>query len=208
MTMNEKGQAVAAEERDVTELLQSRDDQFIQILSHLRHDWMNDIQVLYGYLRLKKYEKLQDYVETIRHKALRDSQLSRIGDSRMVLYLQSFPLECRELQLDVDVAPEFSLAERPNARAVTELAIGILELFKRHVTTRDGEPKRLEVKFYADEHELHMGFDYHGDYEQNGMRDGLEALLGGRFPELGSMRRIGELEPQWAAITIQVPMTG
>ena len=40
----------------------------IRTLNHHRHDWMNDLQVLYGYIRMNKPDKSVECVENIRDR--------------------------------------------------------------------------------------------------------------------------------------------
>src|SRR6478736_3577198 len=44
-------------------IIQSMEKTAIASLNHHRHDWMNDLQVLYGYLRLGKLDKSVQCVE-------------------------------------------------------------------------------------------------------------------------------------------------
>ncbi|MFD2880227.1 Spo0B domain-containing protein [Paenibacillus rhizoplanae] len=60
-------------------------------LNHHRHDWMNDLQVLYGYIQLGKPDKSVQCVERIKERIALDSRIAKLGVPSLVFYLQSLP---------------------------------------------------------------------------------------------------------------------
>lgn len=155
-----------------------REELFVQTINHLRHDWMNDIQVLYGYLKLKKYDKMHDYMETIKEKMLRESGVSKLGVPALVMYLQSFRVRCRSIGLDVELEPGLQLAELPvDGRQVTDAIVAVVEAFVRQAgVTADGEPNRIRLKLSVRERLLVIGFDYSGSYDSSGLKRELRNL--------------------------------
>lgn len=71
-------------------IIQSMEKTAIASLNHHRHDWMNDLQVLYGYLRLGKLDKSLQCVERIKERVTEESRISKLGIPSLVFYLQSF----------------------------------------------------------------------------------------------------------------------
>lgn len=63
------------QQRQRERMLQETQLAAIHLMNHQRHDWMNDLQLLYGYVRLKKYDKLPDCVETIKEEWRRKAEL-------------------------------------------------------------------------------------------------------------------------------------
>jgi len=90
-------------------LRRERDVRCIQAISRLRHDWMNDIQLLTSYVKLGKLDKSKETAETIREKAMRESRLFRIGSPGLVLALYSLPVEYPHVKLGWNISPDFSL---------------------------------------------------------------------------------------------------
>src|SRR5690606_26969277 len=84
ISMDLKEDIISADQTHKREL-QARDELLINVINHLRHDWMNDIQVLYGYLRLNKQDKCLDYMEIIKQKAAQESLISRLGVTELVV---------------------------------------------------------------------------------------------------------------------------
>jgi|HigsolmetaAR203D_1030402.scaffolds.fasta_scaffold00079_47 hypothetical protein len=90
-------------------LQRERDSRCVKAMSQHRHDWMNEIQLLTSYVKLNKLDKLNETVETIREKAMRESRLFRIGTPGLVLVLYSLQGMHPHLKLTWHVAPDFFL---------------------------------------------------------------------------------------------------
>ncbi|TMV52910.1 hypothetical protein FE783_01585 [Paenibacillus mesophilus] len=161
-------------------LLGGQEELFVQTINHLRHDWMNDIQVLYGYLKLKKYDKMHDYMETLKDKMFRESGISKLGIPALIVYLQSFKVRCRSIRLDVELSPELQLPGLPvDAQAVTNTVIAVIESFVEHAEVpADGEPNELLLRLSAQDRVLAIGFQYDGSYDSSGLKRKLGGLPG------------------------------
>ncbi|WP_434756451.1 Spo0B domain-containing protein [Paenibacillus amylolyticus] len=91
-------------------IIQSMERTAIASLNHHRHDWMNDLQVLYGYLRLGKLDKSLQCVERIKERVTEESRISKLGIPSLVFYLQSFRASGVALDLHVQVEEELQLS--------------------------------------------------------------------------------------------------
>jgi len=134
---------------------------WLRALGQQRHDWMNDLQILYGYLRLQKLHKAMETVDRIRERMERESRISRLGSAGLALFLLSFRTLSDNLSLDVRVDEHFSLegpeAERDRvARAVISLVNAV-----RFRVTRGVEAENtlcLEFGRSGEGVELRLGF--------------------------------------------------
>jgi len=158
----------------------SKDELFAETLNHFRHDWMNDIQVLYGYLKLKKYDKMHDYMETIREKLIGESCISKLGDPALVVYLQSYRARCRSIRLDVELGPDVQLSQLSvDSGTVSDAIIAVIEAFTRQgVAPADGDVNRLRLKLSIQSDCLVIGFDYDGGYRREELLQELREALG------------------------------
>lgn len=59
----------------------------LELMNHQRHDWMNDLQLVYGYVRLKKFDKLPECVETIKERMAEESRIAKLGVPELVMFL-------------------------------------------------------------------------------------------------------------------------
>lgn len=142
-------------------------DRFIRLLNHYRHDWMNEIQVLFGYVKLKKYDKLEDLMEKIRHKVQREGYIAKLGIPELTVYLLAYQAEVKEIALDVAIEREIRFNELPlDAGRVVEIVTGIMETCKLNARRfPDGEHK-LGVSFVHEADRVMLAFDYEGELER------------------------------------------
>ncbi|WDH97852.1 Spo0B domain-containing protein [Paenibacillus urinalis] len=82
---------------------QRMEDTAISVLNHHRHDWMNDLQVLYGYIRLGKNDKSIQTVERIKERMTEESKISKLGVPSLIFYLQSYRISGSLVVLSVEV---------------------------------------------------------------------------------------------------------
>lgn len=98
-----------ADRRRLGRLLEQQQQFSLRLLSQNRHDWMNDLQILYGYLRLQKYHKAIEAVDRIRERMERESRVARLGNARLSSFLLSFRVLSETLRLEVHVDDDFAL---------------------------------------------------------------------------------------------------
>ncbi|MFC5529271.1 Spo0B domain-containing protein [Cohnella yongneupensis] len=124
--------AGSREDRErIDRLLDHAHGSAIQTLSHHRHDWMNELQVLYGYLRLNKPDKAVDVVDRIRVRMDHDSRLSHIGNPKLSIYLLSFRTICDSLRLDVEVQDGLQFGTTPReADRLAQAVIGMINVIR------------------------------------------------------------------------------
>lgn len=113
----------------------------IRTLSHHRHDWMNELQILYGYLRLNKLDKAVDVVDRIRVRMEHDSKLSQIGIPELATFLLSFRTVCDTMRLEVDIQDGLHLDRLPyKAEELSKAVIGLVNAIRfRAVSSMNGE---------------------------------------------------------------------
>ncbi|WP_379267190.1 Spo0B domain-containing protein [Paenibacillus timonensis] len=134
-------------------------------LGHHRHDWMNDLQILYGYIQLRKIDKLADCVERIKGRMAVESKISRLGIPALVFYLQSFREVNGSVQLDVDIEDELqldSLLTADEAEELTEAIVETVRAFQFSGRSSWGETLQLKMSMYREGGEVLVRFDQAG----------------------------------------------
>jgi stage 0 sporulation protein B (sporulation initiation phosphotransferase) len=166
----------------------------IRTLSHHRHDWMNDLQILYGYLRLKKPDKAVEIVDRIRERMENDSKISALGSAELSIYLLSFRTLCDHVRLDFKVADGLQLDRMPfQMEKLTAVLIGIINSVRyRAVSPASGE-NLLHVTLFPNQGTLCLELVYDGELAAgNSLADDMEKLVDGlgqlKEDELGGIR--------------------
>ncbi|GGG20280.1 hypothetical protein GCM10010916_41290 [Paenibacillus abyssi] len=136
----------------------------IHTLNHHRHDWMNDLQVLYGYIRMNKPDKIIQYVEKIRERMVMESRISKLGIPSLVLFFHSLRTGSQTLQLEVVVNGELNLSELPlQADKVSDTLIGLINAYRFGIKPKWGDAPKLIVTINADERALSVDFEFQGE---------------------------------------------
>ncbi|SFE24499.1 Sensor_kinase_SpoOB-type, alpha-helical domain [Paenibacillus catalpae] len=136
----------------------------VKTLNHHRHDWMNDLQVLFGYIRMNKLDKTVEYVEKIRVRMTEESQIAKLGVPSLISYIQSFRTLTNAMQLHVKVDEGIHLNElQDEGRDIADTLISLINAYRFSVKTGYGDPASLTLKLSRDEEMLTVAFYYEGD---------------------------------------------
>lgn len=153
--------AMIASERRIAKL--QADSHIIRLINHHRHDWMNELQVMLGLLRLNKIDKLQDYMDNIKARAMHESNMSRLGNPALIAYLLNLRADQRTYSLEVEIDEEIHLGElKMGAERVYGLIRSITESFAACAVASQGEPNVLNVSFEREDDRLMLDFVYTG----------------------------------------------
>lgn len=139
-------------------------ERVIRLLNHQRHDWMNQLQVLFGYARLKKYDILPDYMDKIRTSAQHDSLLSKLGNPPLIVYLLEQRVSGGGCEVEVELETEVDLRKLSmDEGAVYKLIRGVMDRMIGHANPSQGEYGMVSLGFDEGESELLVDFVYQGD---------------------------------------------
>jgi hypothetical protein len=179
-------------------------NELLQTVGHLRHDWMNDIQVLSGYIQLKKYDYLLPYVEKIRAKMQNESSLAKLGVPSLIAYILTFRTECKEFELEVELPADIALNQLPiDVRTVESVVRQVTSGFRRHAQDYLDEPNVLGIEMAEEEEGLLLDFVYRGQYDEEALRTELDNELPAAHP--GIDIEACELERGHAALAVRLP---
>ncbi|MGH4139276.1 Spo0B domain-containing protein [Clostridium sp.] len=80
-------------------------EEYISLLRKQRHDFMNDLQVIYGYLQIKRPQGALDYIEKLSKENQIISEIYKLEDNRFSLCLESNikKLWANEVKVEVDI---------------------------------------------------------------------------------------------------------
>ncbi|MFB9327237.1 Spo0B domain-containing protein [Paenibacillus aurantiacus] len=136
----------------------------VRTLNHHRHDWMNDLQVLYGYIRMGKTDRTVQYVEQIRDRMTEESKIARLGVPSLIAFIQSFRTLTHSLQLDVRIEGELNLTELPiDSDRVSEAIMELINLYRFGIKPSGGEPAKITLEIGREEKALLVTFRLSGE---------------------------------------------
>ncbi|WP_256756756.1 Spo0B domain-containing protein [Cohnella sp. WQ 127256] len=179
----------------------------IRTLSHHRHDWMNELQILYGYLRLNKPDKAVAVVDRIRERMEQESRISQIGIPELAAFLLSFRTVCDTLRLEVEIQDGLYLDRLSYAAEdLSKTIIGLVNVIRfRAVSPLDGE-NVLRLLFSYLENTFKIEMIYEGELAAaEGVIVELEKCLEG-IGQLDQGEEQAEKSPQARTMVIHFPL--
>ncbi|MFD0674350.1 Spo0B domain-containing protein [Cohnella sp. GCM10027633] len=178
----------------------------IQTLSHHRHDWMNELQVLYGYLRLNKPDKAVAIVDRIRARMDHDSRLSHFGIPKLSIYLLSFRTMCDTMRLDVEVQEGLQLDRAPYDTDKLALAIiGMINVIRVRTGAASSYDNVLKLSLSQSESGLQVDLAYTGELAA---ADSVNADLTQCLDGIGhvALEQLSEEKPQARTLVVRFPL--
>ncbi|NMO95319.1 Spo0B domain-containing protein [Paenibacillus lemnae] len=143
-------------------------DRAIQTLNHHRHDWMNELQIMYGYIQLGKHDKSVLCVERIKERMLQDSKVSKLGIPSLVFYLHAYRSYNPALPLEVEVVDQVHLNEKlpvETQQALTEAVITVVDRYQQAgMSSSPEEEKQLILTFWEQEDGCIAEFEGEGEF--------------------------------------------
>ncbi|MBH5317145.1 Spo0B domain-containing protein [Paenibacillus sp. GSMTC-2017] len=173
----------------MTRTIQAMQSSSIRTLNHHRHDWMNDLQVLYGYARLGKLDKTILYVEKIKTRMAVETAIAKLGVPSLISFIQSFRTITNSLALEVEIQDELNIGEMSiDAEGIAETLIHIINAYRFAVKAGNGELSVLRLELSADEDALYAAFYYEGELmnEQQWNKKIKQQLEGAPLKQVGS----------------------
>lgn len=173
-------------------------------LNHHRHDWMNDLQVLYGYIQLGKPDKSVQCVERIKERIALDSRIAKLGVPSLVFYLQSFRTYRSSLELDIQVEEGLNLEDKLSPAAGGELTSVIMQTVRAYQysgITPQGETRRLQLSFSQEGKDVLISFKGEGE-------EGHPELLQGQIYNIvqGKIMKAEQVQPAKGYVELRLPL--
>ncbi|MCD1258219.1 Spo0B domain-containing protein [Paenibacillus athensensis] len=175
----------------------------LQVVNRLRHDWLNDLQLLFGYIQLKKYEQLQPFMEKLKVKIQQEGYVSKLGIPSLIAFLITFRVQSRSLQLEVGLDQEVNLQQLPvSAELISSLVRDTVELFREHSGSDLTGSGVLSLEFDAGDDHLLIDFVYQGSYEREALERAIHSRLSSS-PAYGL--ETSDFQEEEAVIALRLP---
>lgn len=149
-----------------------------------RHDLMNDLQVLLGYIQLNKQEKVKAHVEHMALRLQEDSAIAKLDDSRLISSLYAFRAGAHQVKLRMDIEHDLSLpAFGERGRLAAKAIAALVPCWEASSRAGQADEAALTVSVARKDGRLRIAFDYENVYEQEmlegRLQRGLEQLRAG-----------------------------
>ncbi|MCJ8013781.1 Spo0B domain-containing protein [Paenibacillus sp. KQZ6P-2] len=189
-------------EKQEQALLRSFEETAIRTLNHHRHDWMNDLQILYGYIQLGKIDKAVQCVDRIKERMNQESKISKLGIPSLVFYLQSFRTSNSNLELEIAVDQHMQL-EKLSPQDGAELAAVIMQTIRAYQYSGKiswGDTRKLLLSLRQDGQEIIVSFEEDGSI-------GSSELLKEQIYNVvqGKRMKAEQIHPSHASFELRVP---
>ncbi|XID93618.1 Spo0B domain-containing protein [Paenibacillaceae bacterium WGS1546] len=180
----------------------------IRTLSHHRHDWMNELQIVYGYLRLGKLDKAIAVVDRIRTRMDQESRISQLGDPELSAYLLSFRTICDTMRLEVEVEEGLQLDKLPaEGERLSRTIIALVNVIRFRAAVPFGGENVLTISLSREEEGLRVVMRYSGELAAAGsVTDELEKILDG-VGQLAHGNEPAEPSQQARTMVIHFPLS-
>lgn len=155
-----------------------RPEDLIAIINRLRHDWMNDLQVLIGYVQMNRQDKIREYIARLSDKLTRESLVAKLADPQLVFYLHRFRAVCDWVGLEVVPEGEIDLTTLGAAgKRVADWIPLLVDAFAEAVLREEAGDNRLTVAIGRHGRRLAVRFTFSGALDRARLEAGLAPVL-------------------------------
>lgn len=142
------------------------DEQLLKSIQHQRHDWMNDLQILYGYISLRKYDKLIPLMDKIKERLIQENSICKLGIPSLALFLYSIRTNDALMELDIQVEDDADLRKLPvDAERLAAMLVRTIIKFQDAVDRRDNGKAQLRIAILRKEDRLFVEFYPEGSFD-------------------------------------------
>lgn len=137
----------------------------LELMNHQRHDWMNDLQLVYGYVRLKKFDKLPECVETIKERMTEESRIAKLGVPELVMFLMQQRLSGSVMPLRIEIPEPVELNRMDlsvDPCKLAESVIASVQAFRFAAKAHNDGMNPLSVEFAKEDGRLVIRYQYEG----------------------------------------------
>lgn len=141
------------------------DERLIELLNQYRHNWLNDLQVLFAYIKLKKYDKLEHNVEKIMEKLEQESMISKLDIPSLVMFFIANQMNPYAFDLKIDLQPGLKLSVVPlEDEIISEIIQSIVTSIQQAAKSNSEGNNRLVIRMESQSDHILIRWEYRGSY--------------------------------------------
>ncbi len=138
----------------------------LEALRHARHDWMNDIQLVKGYLSLNKIDEAVRAADHIIVKAVQESKLCNLGMPGMAEMFITFNWEQHSFLLEFEIDDELVVPKVDDEKAV-QFFSRLFSVLDQHIEEYSGQ--YLYAHFSEKEGRLSARIEWTGEVKDRAL---------------------------------------
>lgn len=168
------------EDSGAARMLDEQRQLWIEAFRHARHDWLNDLQMIMGYVQLQKYDKLKACVDMLKQRMTIESRTSSLGSAGLIEALLTVRAKARSFAFELRIEEEFRLRGGEGTAEAAELAVRrLLDAFEASAERGEaGSDNALACTFANEREDTRIVFEYRGAYHSGKLRHAVELLRG------------------------------
>lgn len=149
----------------------------LKTISLHRHNFMNDLQLLLGYMQLHKFDKAQEFAENMKERAMQEGTLFHLGLPKLTLFLYHLQADHRKFVLDLELQPGLVLDQLlPDADACGQLIERLARMLCEHARPNHEHANELSIEMYQEDRLLLVHFIFNGQCDLMGLRQAYQAI--------------------------------
>jgi stage 0 sporulation protein B (sporulation initiation phosphotransferase) len=183
---------------------------WIDTISHARHDWLNDLQLIIGYVQLRKYDKLAECVGMLKQRIAEEGRAVKLGHPGLVEAFLTYKTKPRPFVFELQIQETIDFRNFPHAAdAVESAARRLLEGFEASAAKGIlGSDNELVGAFDCNAEEATLQFTYRGVYTENVLRKTVVAIQKQMRASSVSIVVEASYDVSAAEVTVRVPISG
>ncbi|MDP5272739.1 Spo0B domain-containing protein [Chengkuizengella axinellae] len=173
----------------------------LNFIHHYQHDLMNELQLIFGYLKLKKFDKLVHIVEKLKENMTHERDIVKLNSPQLEYALLQMKMSSKKFQLHVEqnlYSPDL-YTNKLNDHA--ELLIDLIQVFENNSEISEGFNHSLTIDFFEEQKKLHVAFEFAGKVKLSKFKNELNPILIKFKSKNFKMKQ--ELEEKWVTIEIE-----
>lgn len=150
----------------IAECREKSNREIIQLMQIYRHDWQNYLQIIFGYVTLKKYDQIPNYIEKINSISKQHSIIGSFHNANLATYLYTLPINYPLLSYDLEIDDSMEILTKANYkdRLIYQGLKRIVDLL--YITVKDNNNHHLIISMTAYDNKIIIDLEYEGNIDE------------------------------------------
>ncbi|WP_054949039.1 Spo0B domain-containing protein [Numidum massiliense] len=129
-------------------------------LNFKRHDWLNHLQVMTGYLSLREYDRLRNYVTRVLDEAEREGQIFQIAYAPLAHYLLTYNIFAKDTAFNVHIAANVTRLKAQVGECLLQAICTFEQVIAAACTRKATDVVTIDLALHDSENKVPSGCSY------------------------------------------------